>query len=191
MRNVWTRIETARSKAWRLAVAGLVVGLVGLVAPEVAGAQEPIEINEDGMTLYIYPEEFDGDEWTAEAIVRLVDWRTGFEGWVYAQVRADGEVETWDPTVSEPMIWEEAGANGPGQRYYDGVDCWDTPAMNARYGRLVKDSVKRGLQGAGVAAFRCAGAGLLYWNCLAFSGVAPFLTMTLWDTGAMIWTCYR
>lgn len=187
MRNVWNRVGMNGRSGWIPAVFAMILGVA---APGTARAQEPIEINEDGMTLYIYPEEFDGDEWTAEAIVRLVDWRTGFEGWVYAQVRADGEVETWEPTISEPMIWEEDAVKGPGQRYYDGVDCWDTPALNVRYGRLVKDSVKRGLQGAGTAAFRCTGAGLLYWNCVAFAGVTPFLTTTIWDTGAMIWTCY-
>ena len=120
----------------------------------------------------------------------VVDGELVFSKQAVGRFPADGEVETWEPWISEPMIWGDEGANGPGQRYYDGVDCWDTPGMNTRYGRLVKDSVRRGLQGAGTAAFRCAGTGLLYWNCVAFAGVTPFMVTTIWDTGAMIWTCY-
>lgn len=187
MRNVWRWMSVKRSGVWGPLVLAV---LVGVAAPGSVRAQEPIEINEGGMTVYIYPEEFDGDEWTAEAIVRLVDWQTGYEGWVYAQVRADGEVETWDPWTSPPQIWGAQWIGGPGQRFYDGVDCWDTPALNDRYGRLVKDSVRRGLQGMGAAAFRCSGAGLLYWNCVAAAGITPFITTTIWDTGAMIWACH-
>lgn len=164
--------------------------VMALGLPTMAAAQN-VEYHQDGKSLYIYPDEWDGDPYTAEMIVRFVNWRSGLDTSAAVQISTEtGDTEVWDPYLGRPAVSGSNAVTGPHQRAYDGVDCWDVPAHNDRFGRVIRNAMGKMWVTAAGQALGCIGAGAGWGACMGGSLVSSVWGPLLTDTSGYLWTCY-
>lgn len=167
----------------------LMVVAACVVLPRLAQAQVA-QYYENGKSIYVYNDEWDGDESTTEVAVRFVNWRKGFEEWAYGRINPDaGSAELWDPEVGWPTVSGKS-VTGPRQRYYGGVDCWDTPGQNRRFGNIVLDGFRGATNALAGGAPTCFGAGGDWATCVGRPLISALWGPMLVDSAGYLWTCF-
>jgi hypothetical protein len=174
----------------------LVLVPLGLLTAGVGSARAQSFEHCEGSVCFAFWNE-SGDDTIVEGWGRLRDNRRDIEAW--ARLRADlvsGDWEASDPQFETPELggWGsyldgESGAYPP---RWHGVECWDTPAINEKFGERLRDQF-RNFFIAGFArvfapaCFETGACGVAFMYGFAGAGTG----WMLWEAGTFIWDCYR
>ncbi len=173
-------------------------GLFSLVSAWllVAGLAPPAEaqyVYEDRGVRLLFWDESDRDG-EAKGWIELCDLNSGAHAWAWFRLDAhSGDVEVRDEwgelvgAVSSAYGW---GHQRPGQRFYDGIDCWDHPAQNERFGHLTREIMRDVARGSLRNAVACWLSGASFGLCVAGGAAGELISRWLWDIGAYLYTCY-
>lgn len=162
----------------------------------VAGFAPPVQAQyvyeERGVRLLFWDEsDRDGE---AKGWIELFDLNSGAHAWAWFRLDAhSGELEVRDEwgeligAVSSAYGW---GHRRPGQRFYDGIDCWDHAAQNERFGHVTREAIRNAVRGALSGAVQCWLSAAPFGACVVGGAAGGMIGTWLWDIGGYLYTCY-
>lgn len=167
-----------------------------------AHAQEIVMQNNESLFI-ITPYEADGNEMTAEFNAWYLDYATGVSS--YADLRVGTEdplndIQVLDgyvgcdlrPEKSAPAVASIADLISPrahAQTTYKGIDCRDTPAINATMPSTMREAFRNAVIGVAGAAGPCIGATIGWWLCVGLAGIGAYWGTMGYEALIMIYDC--